>query len=448
MKPVVLALLIDPITAAIVREILNSAEIVEAGETDFMKFLEEPLARTALVLCGPPTEAAKITATEVAQGLGLAYPGISAIYVTSTKEGFDRPLLQKNGFKDGYLLPLEKTEFAETAKRILGGANSEIDAYKSVKLLDMEGGDVLDFDLFILLPFNNKYLKYVSRGSKLNPEQLRRLQEREVSAMFVRETEMPRFYKFTAQKLLAMGKSSTLSETEKQERIKQSVRTIMSDVFAPSAAEQNFESGKKVITDCQEVVKSYLSAVDSKQGSFYEKFSALAQSESGFYSGAANVSTFASLFALGLGIGKPEEVAMAGMLCDVGMSALPPAVQSKTASERTPEEEKIYRTHPAESLTLFKAKRMTLSDYVLKLVVQHHEQFDGKGYPAGLPSIKILPEAQLLGISSEFADLIRFKEGQQRLTPREAIDEIIKTHSGTLFDPALLGRIKTLLENG
>lgn len=107
MKPVVLALLIDPITAAIVREILNSAEIVEAGETDFMKFLEEPLARTALVLCGPPTEAAKITATEVAQGLGLAYPGISAIYVTSTKEGFDRPLLQKNGFKDGYLLPLQ-----------------------------------------------------------------------------------------------------------------------------------------------------------------------------------------------------------------------------------------------------------------------------------------------------------------------------------------------------
>lgn len=440
---IALSLFIDPISQPIVDETVKNITIHKADKTNFSKFIEEPITPPPdIILSGHPHDA--IAMHELGQMLGMAYPGVPSILLMTEREGFDRQKLIKNGFRDVFLVPLETTEFRDTVVQALA-AKADAPNYHSVKIVDLAGDEALEFDVYLFLPLNRKYVKYIAAGQKLKPEQLEKMKSREVRVMFLRGNEMPKFYQFTAQKLVALGKADGLSETEKQERMKQSVRTIVSGVFTPDEQEQGFEAGKKVIKDCQEIVKAYLVASDGKQGSFYSKLSEMAQSESGFYSAAANISTFSALISMGLGIGKPDEVAMAGMLCDVGLSNLPAEVQTKSVEDMTPEELKIYQTHPLESLKLFKAKKMALSDYVTKIVTQHHEQVDGKGYPNALPAHRIMPEAQIVGIASEFAELIRFRDGKKQYNPKEAIDYIIEHRANTHFESGLLAQIKGLL---
>ena len=54
--------------------------------------------------------------------------------------------------------------------------------------------------------------------------------------------------------------------------------------------------------------------------------------------------TFASLFSIGLGIGKPDEIAVAGLLHDVGIAKIPYEIQERNTG-MTADEKKDYEQY-------------------------------------------------------------------------------------------------------
>lgn len=442
--PKALSLISDASLAEGTKESLKAFELVEMTLADFEQLIDRPLDPAPdMILCGPPPP--EINITEIAQGLRAIYTVAHIVYVSPTTNGFDRERIKKNGFDDAFLIPFEKTEFSTFINAKLAKmGDSKVRSYRSVKLLDLETPDELDFDTYIFMPLNQKYIRYSNSGNKLNPEQVSKLKTHEVGSLHLRMADMSKFYQFTAQQLVNLGKSETISATQRQEKMRDAVRTIVSGIFSPTEESAGFDEGRQIVQDCQEIVKSYILSKGGKENSFYEKMMALAQDESGVYAGAATISSFAALFSLGLQIGNPEEVAMAGMLCDIGFSELPGDLLSKEPSERTPAEEKLYRTHPEVSLKLLKAKRVIVSENVHKMILQHHENFDGTGYPSRMPGARVMPEAQLVGIASDFRDLIRPKEGKKRMSPKDAMEHIKKKESGRRFDPAMLRKLAQL----
>lgn len=443
----VLTLWIDNICQELVTRATSKADRIDGTNQEFNQLLFKPIDPPPhLIMCGQSTGAKSLN--EIAQGLSMAYPSSTAIYITSNKDGFNRGDLLKNGFAEAFLIPFEVTEFEKFVNSIeskISSASSNF--YRSVKLVDFQGDEPLDFDTYVYLPLNGKYIRYTHAGKQLNTEQVKRLKSHDVSSLQIKQADMPKFYQFTAQKLVAMGQSEGLSETEKRDKMQSAVRSIVSGVFSETSAGSGFDPGRKMIADCQEIVKAYIIASSDEPGatSLYEKISRIAQEDSGLYSYATNTATFGGLFSIGLGIGDPEEISMAGLLCDVGLAALPPEVQIKKKEERTKEDENMYRMHPELSVNLLKTKRMILPEKVLKMIMQHHENYDGTGYPNALQHFKILPEAQVLGIASDFSELLMMKPGQKRTSPREAIEYIRKNLSGTRFDPILVRKIYEML---
>ncbi|HZW48785.1 MAG TPA: HD domain-containing phosphohydrolase, partial [Bacillota bacterium] len=70
----------------------------------------------------------------------------------------------------------------------------------------------------------------------------------------------------------------------------------------------------------------------------------------------------------------------------------------------------------------------------IPIILQHHEKFDGTGYPNKLKGEEIHPLARLLTVVDSFDAMTSVRPYQPKKTYAQAIEEL-KRCSGTQFDP-------------
>ena len=82
---------------------------------------------------------------------------------------------------------------------------------------------------------------------------------------------------------------------------------------------------------------------------------------------------------------------------------------------------------------------------VLPIVSQHHERYDGLGYPAGIDGAAMVPEARVLAVADAYDAMITARPYRRPLPREEAIAEL-KRCSGTQFDPIVVEHFLEILE--
>ena len=73
---------------------------------------------------------------------------------------------------------------------------------------------------------------------------------------------------------------------------------------------------------------------------------------------------------------------------------------------------------------------------MVPIVLQHHEHFDGTGYPNGLKGEEICRLARMLSLADSFDAMTAKRPYQQTRTFENAFREIRRC-AGTQFDPAM-----------
>ena len=125
----------------------------------------------------------------------------------------------------------------------------------------------------------------------------------------------------------------------------------------------------------------------------------------------------------------------AAMLHDAGQISIPEKVLMKRG-ELTGEEFNIVKKHPlmgANILSKFKPLKP-----ILPIIMYHHENYNGTGYPKKLKGDDIPLTARILAVVSAFEAMITDKPYRKALSIRAAIKEV-KKNSGTQFDPQVVG---------
>lgn len=105
----------------------------------------------------------------------------------------------------------------------------------------------------------------------------------------------------------------------------------------------------------------------------------------------------------------PLQLEVAVYLHDIGMMFLPESVWLKPGS-LTPTEKSLLQRHTDYSAGLL--ARMPGWDEAVRIVAQHHEKPDGRGYPAGLKADRICPGAKLMAIVDAF-EAVMLKQGHR-----------------------------------
>jgi len=137
-----------------------------------------------------------------------------------------------------------------------------------------------------------------------------------------------------------------------------------------------------------------------------------------------------------LGVGKEtvDNLYYASILRDAGAIDVPYDILAKT-SQLTSEEFKIIRNQPATSAELIRPVEFLRP--VLPIILYHHENYDGSGYPSGLKKEQIPIGARIMALVDAFEAMTIGRPYKKRLSIAEAIEEI-KSNSGTQFDPKVV----------
>ena len=153
---------------------------------------------------------------------------------------------------------------------------------------------------------------------------------------------------------------------------------------------------------------------------------------------------------LGLSEHDLERLQWAGFLHDIGKLEVPRELISKPGPLELGEQTRV-RTHPEAGSKLVAPMASWLGDWSLA-VGEHHEHWDGTGYPAGIAGAEISLAARIVAVADAFDVITSTRSYKQALSPEFARAEIA-THAGTQFDPVVvrallsvsLGRLRWIM---
>lgn len=165
-----------------------------------------------------------------------------------------------------------------------------------------------------------------------------------------------------------------------------------------------------------------------------EELFAIARHDSQTFTHVTNTAGYATMLAERLGITDDtqlNQIAMGAMLHDMGKRSIPSHILTKPG-RLTPEERELIQTHPQRGYEEL-VTRVDVSHEQRLMVYQHHERFDGKGYPVRIRGNEIHPWARLLSVVDVFDALTANRPYRKSITMKEAA-EFVESRAGTQFD--------------
>ena len=149
------------------------------------------------------------------------------------------------------------------------------------------------------------------------------------------------------------------------------------------------------------------------------------------------VRVFADLIAdeMHLSDGDRARLRWASLLHDIGKLVVPPEILTKPAALNDVEMSAVRR-HPEEGEKLIGPLRAWLGEWG-DAVVQHHERYDGTGYPHGLAGDQISLAGRIVAVANSYEVMTAARPYRKSISVSAAREELVKC-SGTQFDPMVV----------
>ncbi|MGH3132313.1 MAG: HD-GYP domain-containing protein [Gaiellaceae bacterium] len=145
---------------------------------------------------------------------------------------------------------------------------------------------------------------------------------------------------------------------------------------------------------------------------------------------------------LGLAPERLRDLAVGGLLHDIGKLAIPDEILKRPGPLSQPEFE-LVEEHPERGRRLLR-KLGGFPDGVLRLVRDHHERLDGSGYPRGLRRAELDLDTRILSVCDVYDALMSQRVYRNAWTHEEAV-RLLRGSAGTVFDTRCVGALERVL---
>lgn len=145
---------------------------------------------------------------------------------------------------------------------------------------------------------------------------------------------------------------------------------------------------------------------------------------------------------LGLGNEEIEDLRYAAILHDIGKIGVPTNILNKNGS-LTKEEFEEIKKHPEIAYNILKDVKFLSK--ALNGILQHHERYDGKGYPNGLKGEEICIFGRIMCVADAFDAMTSDRPYRKGMKVEDAMAELERC-KGTQFDPDIVDMFLFLMD--
>ncbi len=129
------------------------------------------------------------------------------------------------------------------------------------------------------------------------------------------------------------------------------------------------------------------------------------------------------------------QLATGALLHDIGMVKIPRSILTKP-EKLTADEMNQIRTHPLHSYRII-SKEMKYPEEIGIIALQHHERWDGQGYPRKLRGEDINLAARIVAVADSYIAMINDRPHRDSMIGYSAMKAILNDN-GRAFDPRIL----------
>lgn len=155
------------------------------------------------------------------------------------------------------------------------------------------------------------------------------------------------------------------------------------------------------------------------------------------YYHSVNVAVLSLLIGKGLGLKEEQlrELAMSAILHDVGKIFIGSEIINKPEL-LTVEEYEMVKEHSIEGYKYLKDD-FNVPSKVYVSILQHHEDYDGNGYPNGISKEQIFLYARIISVADVYDAITSERPYKRAMSPNEALEFILQ-NEGRKFDPQVV----------
>ena len=264
---------------------------------------------------------------------------------------------------------------------------------------------------------NSRYILFCRGDEQFGQDRKWSLIERNIEKLYIHSDDYEKFFKYQEQNLSNIVSSDNLSFQEKSHAVYNVAKSLTKDVL------RDIGSSKVDLGRVKNWVKYSISFILNDENAFSGLIS-MTSHDYYTYTHSINLSVFGLLFGKHLSL-DPEDLNSFGtgmLLHDVGTVNVPLEILTKPG-KLTKEEFDNIKHHPETGYELLKNKD-GMDEKALIPVIQHHENFDGTGYPHGIGGHEIDLYGKLARIVDVYDAITSRRCYADKMNPFAALKEM------------------------
>lgn len=200
---------------------------------------------------------------------------------------------------------------------------------------------------------------------------------------------------------------------------------------------ENIRDGSKIkVSAVREAVSPLIKSVLSRKEAVVA-LTRMKKSDDGYrYNHGISMAVWSAVFGrhMALPNDELEHLVVSCAICDIGMTQLPAEI-TNSKEPLTDEQRQRMLTHPQISRNLLEEDDVNIE--ILSVIENHHERFDGSGYPRGVSGAQIPLLARIAGIVDSYDAMITNRPHAVARSSYEATQELLDC-AGTLYQKELV----------
>lgn len=351
--------------------------------------------------------------------------------------GFSTALETQSAFDlgaQGFLAkPFKNTELIKLVESIcnIGTENappqaSEKKEYCKVPIDEFVSGQHVEFDVYIKLS-ETKVVKLAHKGEEIPKDKIVQFKNKGLKYLYILAEDFNKLIQFNLNLTKIIKDRSDISNEKKLNFIKYTGEVILEKTFITGVNESSFQDAKKFIDLTLNVA--------GEEESTVQLLDILNNHSNGLYAHALGVSMYSVMIAKEMGIESNValfKLSMAGLFHDIGKKEIDPQLLEKPRHLLTNEERKTIESHVIRGQEILASLKYFHSE-VIQMVLEHHEDLQGSGYPFGKRKLELHPLSKILQVANVFiGETLTCNKGQTPKPPMEAILYLEKLYEDRL----------------